>query len=243
MAAIEPPRKHRSENSGWKVATLPGNTAIPMMPTPKIPSATTNRRRSMTRLSLDRHSRQVTIGIGLAPSGGRTSLGRSVRWQILRPGRWDYQQMRRMPGRLHPSQGADTNIATGKTPGDACLASFNNLTSSRICPANERETSGKGPERALPEQQPPGARLALACRAARPRDPHPTRRSPTGRRVDPVGLRSGADQQPRDHGVGIPYVARVQLVSAPHRRRYERHQVKYPLGAFRVGRDADRALD
>jgi hypothetical protein len=128
-------------------------------------------------------------------------------------------------------------------PGDACPASFNNLTSSRICPANERQTSGKEPERPYANSSLPGhgSHSHVAPRDHETRVP--PRRSSTGRRVDPVGLRSGADQQPRDHGVGIPHVARVQLVSAPHGRRYERHQVEYPLGTFRVGCDADRALD
>jgi len=40
------------------------------------------------------------------------------------------------------------------SPGHGGLASFNNLISSRICPANERETSRKGPER----ERPGGAR-------------------------------------------------------------------------------------
>jgi hypothetical protein len=51
MAAIEPPTKHRRAKSGWIVATSPGNRAMPMMPTPKTPSATRNRRRSTTCLS------------------------------------------------------------------------------------------------------------------------------------------------------------------------------------------------
>jgi hypothetical protein len=77
-------------------------------------------------------------GLELLQGGSRTDqLGPPAEGQDLRR-------------RLYPSQGADTGLATGMSPGHKGLASFNNLISSRICPANERETSRKGPERERP---------------------------------------------------------------------------------------------
>jgi hypothetical protein len=151
--------------------------------------------------------------------------------------------MRRMPGRLHPAQGADRTWATGKTPGDACPASFNNLTSSRICPANERETSGKGPERPYASSSLPGtARTRMSRRAtARPAS-HPGARPPDGGWIPSVSALARTSHHEITE-LEIPHVARIQLVSAPHGRPYERHQVEYPLGTFTVGCDADRALD
>jgi len=53
-----------------------------------------------------------------------------------------------------PLTGADTGLGNGHEPRSRGLASFNILISSRICPANERETSRMGPER----ERPGGAR-------------------------------------------------------------------------------------
>ena len=71
----------------------------------------------------------------------------------------------------------------------------------------------------------------------------PTRRSTAGWRLEILGVHARAYQQPRDQRVGVPHVAGVQLVSAPHGGWNERHQIEDALGANQVVCDADRTRD
>jgi hypothetical protein len=52
-----------------------------------------------------------------------------------------------------------------------------------------------------------------------------------------------AYEQPRDQRVGVPHVAGVQLVSAPHGDGNGRHQIEDALRTSQVVRDADRTPD
>ena len=69
----------------------------------------------------------------------------------------------------------------------------------------------------------------------------PTGRSTSGWRLERVGVHASTLKQPRDQGVGVPHIAGVQLVSAPHGGWDGRHQIKDPLRGSEVVRDADRA--
>ena len=69
----------------------------------------------------------------------------------------------------------------------------------------------------------------------------PTGRSTSGWRLELVGVHSSTHKQPRDQRVGVPHIASVQLVSAPHGGWDGRHQIEDPLRGSEVVRDADRA--
>jgi len=69
----------------------------------------------------------------------------------------------------------------------------------------------------------------------------PTGRPSTGWRPERIGVHAGTRKQPRDQRIGVPHVAGVQLVSAPHGGRNGRHQIEDLLRSSVIVRDADGA--
>lgn len=69
------------------------------------------------------------------------------------------------------------------------------------------------------------------------RDDHagpPARRAPSLRRLDRLGVNPAARDRPRDHGVRVPHLTRVKLITAPHRGGHPRDHVKHSAGVLLV---------
>ena len=80
-----------------------------------------------------------------------------------------------------------------------------------------------------------GVRLRLGELAgavpARDHDPGmPARSAPAARRRDRLDVEAAPGEQPGRHRVGVPHLARAELVAAPDRSRHGRHEVEKPPG-------------
>ena len=71
----------------------------------------------------------------------------------------------------------------------------------------------------------------------------PPRRSTMSRWVDRRDIDSAALQDPRHDGVGVPHLARVELVAAPYRGRYRWQQIEDSSGNVDVASHADGTPD
>jgi len=78
------------------------------------------------------------------------------------------------------------------------------------------------------------------------RDDHagpPARRAPSLRRLDRLGVNPAARDHPRDHGVRVPHLTRVKLITAPHRGGHPRDHVKHSAGVLLVVGEPPGAVD
>ena len=72
----------------------------------------------------------------------------------------------------------------------------------------------------------PGLLVAPRLETGRDQASLPSWRPSTGRRTDRVGWEAAAGEQPRDHRVRVPHLARPKLVSAPDRAGQAANQVE-----------------
>jgi hypothetical protein len=78
------------------------------------------------------------------------------------------------------------------------------------------------------------------------RDDHagpPARRAPSLRRLDRLGVNPAARDHPRDHGVRVPHLTRVKLITAQHRGGHPRDHVKHSAGVLLVVGEPPGAVD
>src|SRR4029450_3750027 len=62
----------------------------------------------------------------------------------------------------------------------------------------------------------------------------PSRRASAGRGTDRAGWQAATGQQPRNHRIGVPHLARPQLLPAPHRAGQAADQVEEATRPERV---------
>jgi hypothetical protein len=63
------------------------------------------------------------------------------------------------------------------------------------------------------------------------------------RRLDRLGVNPAARDHPRDHGVRVPHLTRVKLITAPHRGGHPRDHVKHSAGVLLVVGEPPGAVD
>jgi hypothetical protein len=71
----------------------------------------------------------------------------------------------------------------------------------------------------------------------------PAGRTASTRRLDPVGIEAGAGEQPGDHRVRVPHLARVAFVSTPDQGGDVLHEIEDLRRSVRVLRHPDGARD